>query len=129
MAAAVAAQPEPPQPEPPQPEPPQPEPARLFEIDPPVVRRSSGSETPTRASRPETSRRPSHAETVSASDRLHGVTAAATMVATADHQLDAAIAAARADGCTWREIGIAAGVPYQTLHRRYRKEERDDVTP
>jgi hypothetical protein len=51
------------------------------------------------------------------------------MVKNADRQLEATITAARADGCSWREIGIAAGVPYQTLHRRYRKEERDDVTP
>jgi hypothetical protein len=59
---------------------------------------------------------------------LRVIADAATMVRNADLRLDAAIQAARVAGCSWREIGIAAGVPYQTLHRRHRKEERHDVT-
>ncbi len=44
---------------------------------------------------------------------------AARMVANADHQLLAAIGAARVACISWREIGTAAGIPYQTLHRRH----------
>jgi hypothetical protein len=101
----------------------------LLDHDPPAAQQPSRTETPSRPSQAKTTSGPSHPETRRGNDRLQVVVDAATMVEQADRQLDAAISAARADGCSWREIGIAAGVPYQTLHRRYRKEERDDVTP
>lgn len=34
-----------------------------------------------------------------------------------------AVRRANAAGMTWREIGSRVGLPYQTLYRRYRKEE------
>jgi len=101
----------------------------LLDLDAPAVEQPSRTETPSRPSRPETTSGPSHPETRRGADRLRAVVDAATMVENADRQFEAAITAAKADGCSWREIGIAAGVPYQTLHRRYRKEERDDVPP
>jgi hypothetical protein len=42
----------------------------------------------------------------------------ATLVRTATEALAAAVCAARAAGCSWREIGIATGIPHQTLHRQ-----------
>jgi hypothetical protein len=112
-----------------------PEPLRLFDPDPQGDEtRSSQPKTGAELSPSETRQVPSRSETRSnwqegQENPLHAVAEAATMVGNADRHLDAAIEAARAAGRSWREIGIASGVPYQTLHRRHRKEERDDVTP
>jgi hypothetical protein len=52
---------------------------------------------------------------------LRAVADANEEVAAAHLKLDVAIEAARVAGCTWRQIGTAAGVAYQSLHRRHRK--------
>jgi hypothetical protein len=52
---------------------------------------------------------------------LQAITDAATLVAASQGRLDVAIEAARVAGCSWREIGAAAGVAYQSLHRRHRQ--------
>jgi hypothetical protein len=56
--------------------------------------------------------------------QLQVVAEEATMVVNAHDRLEAAIQAARRAGVSWRQIGIAAGVPYQTLHRRHRQGGR-----
>jgi hypothetical protein len=56
--------------------------------------------------------------------QLQLVAEEATMVMNANDRLEAAIEAARRAGVSWRQIGIAAGVPYQTLHRRHRQGGR-----
>ena len=109
-----------------------PETLRLFDLGPQEVMPASSRPETTRVSRSEMPE-PSQSVTgpqgnAGMENPLRAIGEAATMVTNADRQLAAAIQAARAAGRSWREIGIAAGVPYQTLHRRYRKEERDDVT-
>jgi len=52
---------------------------------------------------------------------LRSASTEATLVRTATEALADALRAARAAGCSWREIGIATGIPYQTLHRRDRR--------
>ena len=37
-----------------------------------------------------------------------------------DGRLEDAVAEARAAGTSWRQLAARLGVPYQTLHRRYR---------
>ncbi len=49
---------------------------------------------------------------------LQQVAAAAESAARARARLAQAVAAARQTGASWRHIGLAAGVPYQTLHRQ-----------
>ena len=44
--------------------------------------------------------------------------AAADVAARAHARLAQAVAGARQAGASWRHIGVAAGVPYQTLHRQ-----------
>ncbi len=102
-----------------------PEPLRLFDPS-----RSNGGpsqyETPSRQSQFETppplSRIGTCAEELpDSSGLLRAVADAADEVAAARLQLDVAIEAARVAGCSWRQIGTAAGVAYQSLHRRHRK--------
>lgn len=50
---------------------------------------------------------------------LRQVAAAAEAAALARAGLAQAVAAARRAGDSWRHIGLAAGVPYQTLHRQF----------
>ena len=50
---------------------------------------------------------------------LQQVAAAAEAAARAQARLAQAVAAARRAGDSWRHIGAAAGVPYQTLHRQF----------
>lgn len=47
--------------------------------------------------------------------RLHQ---AGRLVAQAQARFASAVIAAHKAGCSWRRIGAAAGVPYQSLHRR-----------
>jgi hypothetical protein len=87
---------------------------------------ASRSETPSRASRSETPPPSSRIETrgEDAPDSpglLQAIAEAAALVADAQRRLDAAIEAARAAGCSWRQIGTAAGAAYQSLHRRRRQ--------
>ena len=119
----------------------QPEPLRLFDIveaiddkasQPETVRCPSRKKTPSTRSTTappsslETSSAPSDVETADAGGVTTSVTAeclrqvgdAATMEEAAKRALVGAISAARSAGCTWRAIGIATGIPYQTLHRR-----------
>ncbi len=56
--------------------------------------------------------------------QLRVVAEEATMVVNANDRLEGAIDAARMAGVSWRQIGTAAGVPYQTLHRRHRQGGR-----
>ena len=52
--------------------------------------------------------------------------AAAILVVSARRVLSGAIDAVRAAGHSWRAIGIATGIPYQTLHRNRRsRADRD----
>jgi hypothetical protein len=44
---------------------------------------------------------------------------AGIVVAQAQERFAAAVLTARDAGCSWRHIGTAAGVPYQSLHRRF----------
>lgn len=63
-------------------------------------------------------------EVEDSANQLRVVAQEATMVVNAQDRLEAAIEAARRAGISWRHIGIAAGVPYQTLHRRHRQGGR-----
>lgn len=91
-------------------------------------RRSSRPQT--RSSRIETTPEPrtgwrlSPTETSEATELLRAVAEAAKLESTARAHLDDAAAAARAAGHSWRELGIASGIPHQTLHRRFR-DQRD----
>jgi hypothetical protein len=77
---------------------------------------SSRFETPPPLSRTETC----EAELLDPPGLLQAIADAAASVAAARRQLDAAIEAARIAGVSWRQIGAAAGVAYQSLHRRHR---------
>lgn len=44
---------------------------------------------------------------------------AARLVAQAQAHFAAAVVAARCEGWSWRRIGTATSVPYQSLHRRF----------
>lgn len=59
------------------------------------------------------------AEVGSAEGSLDAVAEAARLVVKAQARFAAAVSAARAAGCSWRRIGTAAGVPYQSLHRSF----------
>ena len=101
---------------------------RLFDLDLPQPVKSE-IETPKCPSQIETPPPLSDIETdgPEAEDSAHQlrmVAEAATMVVNANDRLEAAIEAARMAGFSWRQIGIAAGVPYQTLHRRHRQGGR-----
>jgi hypothetical protein len=50
---------------------------------------------------------------------LQAVAEAGRLVGRAQARFGAAVIAARRAGCSWRLIGTAAGVPYQSLHRRF----------
>jgi hypothetical protein len=78
---------------------------------------SSRFETPPASSRIETS----GAELADSQGPLQAIEDAAELVAAAHAQLDVAIEAARVAGVSWRHIGTAAGVAFQSLHRRHRK--------
>lgn len=120
-----------------------PKPPRLFDLgegkdDNPshaeTVRRPYPNMTPSTAPLTETSARRSnremgpgsYVETADAGavkalvtvECLRQASDAATMEEAAKRSLAGAIVAARSAGCTWRAIGIATGIPYQTLHRR-----------
>jgi DNA-directed RNA polymerase specialized sigma24 family protein len=105
-----------------------PEPLRLFDLDLPQPV-GSQIEAPKCPSQTETPPPLSEIETddPEVEDRAHQlqvVAEEATMVMDARRRLEAAIEAARFAGRSWRQIGIAAGVPYQTLHRRHRQGGR-----
>jgi len=104
------------------------EPPRLFDLD---IRQpvKSQIETPKCPSQIETRPPLSEIETdepelEDSAHQLRVIAEEATMVVNAHDRLEAAIEAARRAGVSWREIGIAAGVPYQTLHRRHRQGGR-----
>lgn len=81
-----------------------PEPLRLFAVVP---------EQRDKHSHPET------AVPVFSEVSLHTVSEAGRLVARAQAHFVAAVITARSAGCSWRLIGTAAGVPYQSLHRRF----------
>lgn len=56
--------------------------------------------------------------TVSVERSLQAVSEAAKLVVRAQARFVDAVRTARDVGCSWRRIGTAAGVPYQSLHRR-----------
>jgi hypothetical protein len=104
----------------------QPEPLRLFDVDGDADPRLSHDETTAVSIRDtnvpirdtvlvDGSTRPPHGAD---GLMLQRVARAAAGVVIAGHVLNEAIAAARSDGCSWRAIGAATGLPYQTLHRR-----------
>ncbi len=78
---------------------------------------SSRFETPPALSRIETS----SAEVTDSQRLIQAIEDASELVAAAHAQLDVAIEAARVAGVSWRHIGTAAGVAFQSLHRRHRK--------
>ncbi len=97
----------------------QPESLRLFDLDGcpaslTETAESSRFKTPPTKSRIETQDRE-----LAPKNLVRAVAEAATIVTNANRQFDAAIEAARVACISWREIGIAAGIPYQTLHRRH----------
>lgn len=101
---------------------------RLFDLDLPQPVKSQ-IETPKCPSQIETPPPLSEIETDNpeVEDAVHQLRVVAeevTMVMNAHDRLDAAIEAARRAGVSWRQIGIAAGIPYQTLHRRHRQGGR-----
>lgn len=104
------------------------EPPRLFDPDLPrpvkseveTAKCASQIETPPPLSEIETG----EPEVDDAADQLRVIAEEATMVVNAHDRLEAAIEAARRAGFSWRQIGIAAGVPYQTLQRRHRQGGR-----
>ncbi len=59
---------------------------------------------------------------VSSRAALEAVGEAATRAKTARSQLAEAIARARALGLSWRSIGRAAELPYQTLHHAWNRQ-------
>src|SRR5580698_9158766 len=82
----------------------EPEPLQLFAMGATANERSSG----TRPHRPHP-----------AEESLERVARAAVLVAEAQQRFRMAVIAARAVGCSWRRIGTAAGVPFQSLHRTF----------
>ena len=110
-----------------------PEALRLFALEPRSDAQTdapSQRETASAASRSETIS-PSRTETPArpASNRktepddhpLQAVSEAAKLEAAARARLADAIAAALVAGHSWRALGIASGIPHQTLHRRFRR--------
>ena len=53
---------------------------------------------------------------------LQRVRRAGRLVAQAQEGFASAVLTARGAACSWRQIGTAAGVPYQSLHRRFAQE-------
>ena len=78
-----------------------PEPLRLFDTD--------AVDVP----HPETANEPL------ARASLQRVRLTSRLVAKAQDRFAGAVLSARSGGCSWREIGTAASVPYLTLHRRF----------
>jgi hypothetical protein len=64
--------------------------------------------------------RKSHFETFrhAPDDALEAVVQCASRLKGAQARFDDAVTAARRAGYSWRRIGTAAGVPFQSLHRR-----------
>ena len=60
-------------------------------------------------------------------EALRQVNEAAKLIVEAQARLAAAVTAAHDAGCTWRRIGIASGVPYQTLHRKFAEHAGPDL--
>ena len=56
-------------------------------------------------------------------DLLDAVTRASRVRRRACEGFDSVVCRARADGSSWRAIARAAGLPHQTLHRRYSEAE------
>ena len=103
-----------------------PEALRLFDLPGPAAVPERGDKNPSRdetaePSRHETRSHPSQTEMADQhAEPLRLVAEAARMERTARARLVEAIAAARAAGHSWRELGTASGVPHQSLHRRFR---------
>lgn len=60
----------------------------------------------------------------SAEKSLRRVAEAARLVAKAQAGFVRAVTTARSAGCSWRRIGSAAGLPYQSLHRAFTTTKR-----
>ena len=107
-----------------------PEPLRLFDLDPLMVL-VAPAETPPTASQAETSLSGVAPENLRDVDRdgpaLRDAVVAAILVNDARRALSEAVAAARVAGHSWRAIGIATGIPYQTLHRNRRQPADRDA--
>ena len=63
-------------------------------------------------------------DSAAAEDVLRRVAESAKEVAQASARLSRAVVKARQAGCSWRLIGEASGVPYQSLHRKFAEQER-----
>ena len=59
------------------------------------------------------------ANEASAQASLQRVRRTSRLATPAQERFAVAVQSARGGGCSWREIGSAAGIPYQTLHRRF----------
>jgi hypothetical protein len=91
-----------------------PEQRRLFEIE---TDEQSKSETP-RPARPDPTARPVDPSRNGTGHDTLDLRAASAALGAAEAGLGDAIRSARAAGLSWRAIGTATGVPFQTLHRR-----------
>jgi DNA-directed RNA polymerase specialized sigma24 family protein len=60
---------------------------------------------------------------------LQTVRRAGRLVIQAQERFRSAVLAARSEGCSWRQIGTAAGVPYQSLHRRLVHQPKSETPP
>ncbi|HXR20992.1 MAG TPA: hypothetical protein VN786_00410 [Acidimicrobiales bacterium] len=63
-------------------------------------------------------------DNAAAEDVLRRVAESAKEVAQASARLSRAIVKALQAGCSWRRIGEASGVPYQSLHRKFAEHGR-----
>jgi hypothetical protein len=100
----------------------QPDPPRLFDLDVSPPSQLETRHAPSHSRTPEPLR---DSQTETATDPLQAVREAATLEAAARARLANAITTARAAGHSWRTLGIASGIPHQTLHRRLRHPDRD----
>jgi hypothetical protein len=63
-------------------------------------------------------------DSTAAQEALFRVSEAAREVVEASGRFSRAVVKGRRVGCSWRRLGEASGVPYQSLHRNFAKQER-----
>jgi hypothetical protein len=65
-------------------------------------------------------------DSAAAPEVLRRVAESAHEVAQASGRLSRAVVKARRAGRSWRQIGEASGIPYQSLHRKFAEQARPD---
>jgi len=63
-------------------------------------------------------------DSAAAQEALRRVAETARELAQAGGRFSRAVVKAHQAGCSWRRLGEASGVPYQTLHRKFAQQER-----